>query len=194
MTSLVPLSRNFSSRAPVKSVARTLREFSSMLAHLIRKEILDHILGHRFLALPGIGVLAISLSLLSGYQYYQERLSDYQTSQKLRDLRLTQIAESQSIVYEPLYEIGHVGFREHKPPLPLAMFVRGLDTDLDQSISIEHFGHVSRSPVEMDPVLGLFPSLDVGFVVEVLLSLLVLLMTYGAVYGEKERGTLRLTS
>ena len=45
-----------------------------MLAHLIRKEILDHLLGHRFLALASIGVLAVSLSLLSGYQYYQERL------------------------------------------------------------------------------------------------------------------------
>ena len=90
----------------------------SVFLQLVRKEILDHILSHRFVALAAIGVVAVSLSLLSGYQYYQDRLVDYRIAQKTRDVRLEQIAESDGLVYEPFYEMGHVGFRDHKPPAP----------------------------------------------------------------------------
>ena len=165
-----------------------------MLIHLIRKEILDHILGHRFLALLGIGVFAVSLSLLSGYQYHQERLDDYRNAQKLRDLRLKQIDESEEYVYEPFYELGHVGFREHKPPRTLSIFVPGLDPVLGQSILNTAYAEMSWSPVELEPILGLFPPIGLGYVVEFLISLLVLMMTYDAVCGEKERGTLRLAN
>ncbi len=52
-----------------------------MLGHLIRKEILDQILGLRFLILATLGALVIWLSLYSGYTYYQARLSDHRQAQ-----------------------------------------------------------------------------------------------------------------
>jgi hypothetical protein len=52
-----------------------------MLGHLIRKEILDHLLSLRFLILSGIGALIVWLSLFSGYTYYQGCLRDYRLSQ-----------------------------------------------------------------------------------------------------------------
>jgi ABC-2 type transport system permease protein len=71
--------------------------------------------------------------------------------------------------------------------------VRGLDPVLGQSISSTARSRLTRSPVELEPILGVFYPLDLGFVVEVLAGLLVLMLTYDAVCGEKERGTLRLT-
>ncbi|OGG49017.1 MAG: hypothetical protein A3F84_14370 [Candidatus Handelsmanbacteria bacterium RIFCSPLOWO2_12_FULL_64_10] len=54
-----------------------------MLGHLIRKEILDHILSLRFLMLSAVGALIIWLSLFSGYGYYQERLREYRLAQAM---------------------------------------------------------------------------------------------------------------
>ena len=51
-----------------------------------------------------------------------------------------------------------------------------------------------RSPVEAEPLLGAFPPLDLGLVVQVVLSLFVLLFTYDAVCGDKEGGTLSLVA
>ena len=44
----------------------------------------------------------------------------------------------------------------------------------------------------MEPLQRVFPSLDLARVVQVVLSLFVLLLTYDAVCGEKDAGTLRL--
>ncbi len=52
-----------------------------MLGFLIRKEILDHISGLRFLILSVLGAWIIWLSLFSGYGYYQDRLRDYRVAQ-----------------------------------------------------------------------------------------------------------------
>lgn len=166
----------------------------ALFLHLVRKEILDHVLSYRFIVLAAIGVLTVSLSLLSGYSYYQDRLADYQAALKTRDARFEQIDEADGLVYEPFYEMGHVGFREHRRPTPLSVFARGLDPDLGQSITSFPRARLSRSPVELDPILGIFPPLDLGFVVEVLAGLLVLVLTYDAICGEKAGGTLRLAS
>ena len=52
-----------------------------MLAHLIRKEILDHLLSLRFLILSALAGLIIWLSLYSGYGYYRDCLRDYRLAQ-----------------------------------------------------------------------------------------------------------------
>lgn len=62
-----------------------------MLSHLIRKEILDHILSFRFLVLSITGTLAIWLSLFSGYTYYQLRLRDYRLARSASEERIQQI-------------------------------------------------------------------------------------------------------
>ena len=73
-----------------------------MLGHLIRKEILDHILSLRFLILSGIGALVIWLSLYSSYSYYQERLSDYRLAQAATFANYATIAPPIEIAGESL--------------------------------------------------------------------------------------------
>ncbi len=88
------------------------------------------------------------------------------------------------------------GYLEHKPPAPLSIFIRGLEPILGRSISnvSNSVRRLNRSPVEVEPLLGIFPPLDLGLVVQIVLSLFVLLFTYDAICGEKEAGTLRLTA
>ncbi|HUX06390.1 MAG TPA: ABC transporter permease subunit, partial [Acidobacteriota bacterium] len=59
-------------------------------------------------------------------------------------------------------------------------------------ISQWNFSRASESKYKQDPVLMLFGELDLTFVCGVILSLFAILFSYGAVSGEKERGTLQL--
>jgi ABC-type transport system involved in multi-copper enzyme maturation permease subunit len=160
----------------------------AMLGHIIRKEVLDHILGFRFLILSVLGSLIIWASLYDGYAYYCERLEDYRQAKAEAKTRIQQI-----MVAEDWGEISTKGYLVHKPPAPMSIFVRGLEPDLGRSIRIfGHFRRLKLSPSATEPMIGIFPPLDLSLVVAVVLSLFVLLFTYDAVCGEKEGGTLRL--
>ena len=162
-----------------------------MLGHLIRKEILDQLLSLRFIILSAIAASAIWLSLYDGFGYYQDRVRDFRAAQTMTEERLQFLVEDKSF-----FDLRKKGFLEHKPPTPLCIFIRGLDPFLGRSISSaenQDF-QMTGSPVELEPLTGVFPPLDLGLVVQFILGLFVLLLTYDAVSGEKERGTLRLTA
>ncbi len=167
-----------------------------MLGHLIRKEMLDHILSLRFLILSAIGALVIWLSLFSGYTYYQGRVRDYRMAQVAAEDRIRQMVDAGKLGVTPAWkEIGEITYMIHKPPTPMSIFVRGLAPSLGRSVPVSEAANnrrVKLSPVATVPILGVFPPLDLGLVVQVVLSLFVLLFTYDAVCGEKEAGTLRL--
>ncbi len=162
-----------------------------MLGHLIRKEILDHLLSLRFLILTGVAALVIGFGLYDGYASYRERLREHNlavaaTADRIRQL---QVADSWS-------ELDALGYKVHKPPAPMSVLVRGLEPIVGRSVLVSGAGKwlPARSPATSEPILGLFPPLDVGMIVQVVLSLFVLLFTYDAVCGEKEAGTLRLVA
>ena len=168
-----------------------------MLGHLIRKEILDHILSLRFLILSAVGALVIWLSLYSGHTYYRTWLAGYRVAQTASEERIRQIAAAGDHVYLPWEEVGSISYLVHKPPTPLSIFVRGLEPNLGQSIPVQGYRGNKRlkmSHVASEPILGVFPLLDLRLIVQVVLSLFVLLLTYDAVCGEKEAGTLRLAA
>ena len=160
-----------------------------MLGHLIRKEFLDQILGFRFLMLAGLGACVIWLSLYDGYAYYRDRLKDYRTAQATAEARILQLKEA-----DDWQEFHDTGYGVHKPPSPMSIFVRGLEPTMGRSYTLwdGRTKRLKRSPAAVKPILGIFPALDLERVVEVVLGLFVLLLTYDAVCGEKEQGTLRL--
>ena len=161
-----------------------------MLGHLIRKEILDQLLSLRFIILSAIAALTIWLSLYQGYSYYRARVKDYHMAQAMTEEWYRQLGDSKSFG-----ELRRLGFKEHKPPTPMSIFIRGLEPTLGRSISnSSSFNQLKGSPVEAEPIMGIFPQLDLGLVVQVVLGLFALLLTYDAVCGEKERGTLRLAA
>ena len=167
-----------------------------MLGHLIRKEILDHLLSLRFLILSGIGALVMWLSLFSGYTYYRACLTDYRQAQAVTEERIQQMMNADRVVMDPYstwQEIGTPHYLIHKPPTPMSIFVRGLEPHLGRSALGRWKGLLIKlSPASTEPIIGLFPPLDLGRMVQFVLSLFALLLTYDAVCGEKEAGTLRL--
>ena len=76
----------------------------------------------------------------------------------------------------------------------LSSVVHGLSGKLGQEVHIDHRGlfQFDRSIYSADPIHSLFGILDFAYIVEIILSLCVLFLTYDTVCGEKEGGTLRL--
>jgi hypothetical protein len=131
------------------------KEENTMLGHLIRKEILDHILSLRFIILSALGAIAIWLSLYSGYVYYHACLKDYQLAQVATEDRIRQL-----MVADNWSELTAVVFLVHKPPSSMSIFLRGLDPVLGRSISTKGAQWVKQSPIADEPILGVFPPLD----------------------------------
>ena len=83
----------------------------------------------------------------------------------------------------------------HKHPEPLSLFARGISRRVAGSatVGLDQVPELSGVGQTENPFLSIFPSLDVLIVVKVVLGLLSILLSFDAVAGERERGTLSMT-
>jgi len=142
-----------------------------MFKTLIAKEMRAHLLSFRFLAsfVTLFVLVAVTAVVLSGD--YVRKLDEYSGRQ-------TEI-ERYLRSYAHFNRIGVI-IQPSQPPVPFQALVRGLTAD----VNIEDF--------DDDPLPVMFPLIDLTFVVTILASLMALILTYDAVCGEKEDGTLKL--
>jgi len=59
-------------------------------------------------------------------------------------------------------------------------------------IDVENVPEIESKYAEKNPLLVIFPTLDISLIFEIVLSILALLIAYDTVSGERERGTLKL--
>lgn len=142
-----------------------------MMKTLIAKEIRGNILSFRFLASFVIlfVLVTVTAAVLAGD--YARSLDDY----SLRQAEVERYLRS----YAHFNRIGNV-LRATQPPIPFQTLVRGLSAD----VNMENF--------DDDPLPVMFPLTDLVFIVTVLMSLVALILSYDAISGEKEDGTLKL--
>ncbi len=138
---------------------------------LVAKEIRGHLLSFRFLAgfVILFVVVVVTSVVLTGD--YVRKLDEYSARQAELDRYLR--------TYAHFNRIGGV-LRPSQPPIPFQALVRGLTAD----VNMEGF--------DADPLPVMFPLIDLVSIVTILVSLMALILTYDAVSGEKEDGTLRL--
>jgi ABC-type transport system involved in multi-copper enzyme maturation permease subunit len=142
-----------------------------MLKTIIAKEIRNSILSFRFLvsfALLFVIVTVTALVLTSDYSRRQQEYSQRQAE-----------IETYLKNYAHFNRIGNV-LQATQPPIPFQTLIRGLTAD----VNIEEF--------DDDPLPVMFPLIDLTFIVTVLVSLIALILSYDAVCGEREDGTLKL--
>jgi len=142
-----------------------------MIKTLIAKEIRTNILSFRFLvsfALLFVIVAVTSLVLTGDYLRRQDEYSQRQAELEhyLRN-------------YAHFNRIGNI-LQAAQPPIPFQTLVRGLTAE----VNLEQFDN--------DPLPVMFPLIDLTFIVTILVSLMALILSYDAVCGEKEDGTLKL--
>jgi ABC-type transport system involved in multi-copper enzyme maturation permease subunit len=155
-----------------------------MLAHLIRKELLDQLLSLRFAIACAICLLAFMLSSLMLSRDYREAMSTYNMNLVVHRNELLQRTEVWS-----LYQ----GLVVDRPLNVMYVLVRGLVPELTESVRIQEGGRLDfPESYELNPVIRLFPEVDFAFIVGIILSLLALAFSYDAVSGERESGVLKL--
>jgi ABC-type transport system involved in multi-copper enzyme maturation permease subunit len=85
------------------------------------------------------------------------------------------------------------GIKLLQTPNPLSVFVRGVEDSNGLSVRV----NADQPPQllaseQRDPLMFLFPAMDLVNFVGIIMSLLAIVFGYDAICGEKERGTLRL--
>lgn len=159
---------------------------------LINKEIRLHILSYRYMVLLAVSTVGIWSCLYDGHAAYVERLSEYRAAQAATEARLGEIRGNPDFA-----EILGNGYPVNRPPVILSIFARGLEPVLGRSASTgwkDISIRMRASPASVDPDFGAILPMDLGLFAEIVLGLLALLLTYDAVCGEKQEGTLRLAA
>ena len=162
-----------------------------MFGRLVQKELMDHVLDFRFLAVFALSALLTALSLYVASRNYASQLREY-----------NETAENHRAALQSYIDQGNLndfkgwggGYRWNRRPAVLSPVVYGLSGNLGQEAVIQsaRLPKFEASLFETDPIYALFGVLDLAFIVKVVLSLCVLLFTYDAICGEKEEGTLSL--
>lgn len=156
-----------------------------MLGHLIKKEVLEHLMSLRFAIACVLCLIVILCSLFVRCRDYGQSLDDYHQESAAEKQKIERTRRPWHMVWG--------GVTVHRKPNPLKVFVRGMDDAYGGAVRV-----MSQDPVR--PVVRgmqntsvlLFPSMDLIAFVGMIMSLMAVVFGYDAVCGEKERGTLRL--
>lgn len=160
-----------------------------MMRILFLKEIREALASRRFWVILALCLVLIPLGFEVSLKGYQTRLQNYREA-----VRLYQ--DSTKKVLDVLYASGAKAFA---PPSPLSFISLGLELVLP-NIAETPAGTAADPPVAMrlgnnqgrDNLYEFFYGpLDLVFIVAVVMSFLAIILTYGAIAGEKEQGTLR---
>ena len=159
-----------------------------MLMTMIQKEMMQHILSVRFVALLLMCLLLIPLTLSINYRNYRQNLVDYQEAVKLANIEEKTV--NPKLPLEPEIEVSKLFLK----PTSLSVFANGLGDALPSYLGMTRNGIIQGAPTLVSDSLSyLLGHLDFLFLVGTVFSLLALLFTFDAVAGEREAGTLRIT-
>jgi len=157
-----------------------------MFRTIVRKEILGNIFGLKFHVVMLFSSLLIIFSVYTGIESYSVRLKEYDTAVRRHEEMLKNHASW------PI--LGSMGYNIDKPPSELSVVAEGLEGVLGRTATINVTSQVKLgdSKYNDNPILAVFGSFDLMFVVKAILSLFAILFSYDAISGERERGTLKL--
>jgi ABC-type transport system involved in multi-copper enzyme maturation permease subunit len=155
-----------------------------MLGHIIRRELLDHLLSLRFAIACVVCLVVLLLSSIVLTRDYREALSTYNMNTVMHRNEVLQRTE--------VFRLWD-GVIADRPLNVMNILVRGLNNDLTESIKVQPGNRLDfPESYEQNPVLSLFPSVDFVFIVGIIMSLLALTFAYDTVAGERESGVLKL--
>jgi len=155
-----------------------------MIGTVIRKELAEHVLSLRFAVatLLTIGLVFICLSILIGD--YAQKKDHYDINQR------SFLDEARN--KEDMSSLQMEGMLVEKPPEPMQVGYSGLSETEGIARVQALFEPQMLGSLDKNPVLPLFPTPDILYVVATVLSLMAFVFSYDAISGERETGTLKL--
>lgn len=157
-----------------------------MIRNFVFKEMVETLLGPKFIVTFVISLVLILTSVYSGYRLYQSEMDWYVKAEGKNIDRMENLGS-----YGVLRNRGTKVLRE---PFIMSIFVKGVDSAIGRSsmVSSDVNNSLKDSRYGLNPIFAVFGELDLAFIVKMILSLFALLFSYTAISGERETGTLKL--
>ncbi|MEE2659536.1 MAG: ABC transporter permease subunit [Candidatus Latescibacterota bacterium] len=156
-----------------------------MLRSLILKEWLTSMMELRFLV---CSALCVFLGIISVFVLHADLATKRDDFARDQVLYRNQVEE-----YGNYRDLQNQGIRVDRPPQSFQVLFYGVEKTLDRTAQVSgDFNSGFEADLNTNPSVLLFPVADMLFVVAVVLSLLAFFISYDAVAGERETGTLKL--
>jgi len=165
-----------------------------MLGHIIKKEIVSHVLSLRFTVAFILLLILVFASVYISVNEYDEAVDGYHARLRSDETRIKEISKEKddSRRYDKLF--WWEGRSAAISISPLAWLGQGLQPSYPAAINVKGGQQTRniRASTMRNPWRGLLRVPDFVYVVNVVLSFLALLFIFDTVCGEKQAGTLRL--
>ncbi|MEZ5398380.1 MAG: DUF3526 domain-containing protein [Bryobacteraceae bacterium] len=158
-----------------------------MILRIARKEITEMLRDGRFRAAGAIVFALLAGALLLGWQHYREVQAQHAFAQKgAREQWLNQGRKNP-------HSAAHYGIYAFKPKMPLTMVDRGVDPYTGVAVWLEAHkqNEFKYKPARDATAVQRFGELTGATVLQLLIPLLIVLLAFNAVSGERELGTMR---
>jgi ABC-type transport system involved in multi-copper enzyme maturation permease subunit len=156
-----------------------------MLKIIIQREILENIKNLRLFVAIVLCLLLVTMSIFVMEQ-------DYADSNRASTLRadLDELRIRNSSMY---LSLGQRGVKVQKTIPSLRVFSKGINSEKTDMMWFSRYQEpVNLGEIIINPFNELFPLLDYTFIVGTIVTLIVILFSYGAICKEREDGTLKL--
>jgi ABC-2 type transport system permease protein len=158
-----------------------------MIFSIARKEFRDAWRDGRFRLAAVVVLVLLGVAMLLAGQQVERTDEERRTAAKVeRDNWLNQDEKNS-------HSAGHYGMYVFKPTAPLAVFDRGIEPFVGTTVFLEAHKRnpLSFLPAQDATAMRRFGDLTAATALQMLVPLLVVLLTFGALAGERETGTLR---
>ena len=156
-----------------------------MLWTMIRKEWVNNLLELRFLVCATLCIFLAVVSVFVLRADLAAKRADFNTNRE--------IYRKQAEEYDGYSDLQQQGIRIDRPPQNFQVLFYGMEKTLDRTAVISgDYLPGFEGDLNTNPVVLMFPVADLLFVVGLVLSLLAFFISYDAVVGERESGTLKL--
>lgn len=159
-----------------------------MILHIAKKEMLEMRKDGRFQVASAIILTLLCVSLGIGWQQYLTVSRQHEQARaQTREQWLTQGKKNP-------HSAAHYGVYAFKPKSPLSLVDRGADQYTGVAVWLEAHkqNEFKYKPARDANTLSRFGDLTASGVLQLLIPLLIILMSFSAFAGEREQGTLRL--
>jgi ABC-type transport system involved in multi-copper enzyme maturation permease subunit len=156
-----------------------------MIDVIAKRELLDQVSSPKFIFLFLVSALLVVFSLYTGSASYISARDELRSTDQLSHREIENRANYQ--------ELAQYGVKVGRTPSPLSAVAAGVSSALGRSARVTpgQQPDIAPPPLADQPVVAVLGELDLSVVIRVFLSLFVLLLTYDAIAGEKETGTLK---
>lgn len=155
-----------------------------MIWGIIKKEFLNQVLRSQFIFSTAIILVLVIFGMGMLLQDYEEDVNNKKNSEDIQRRQMEEADELRDVLRT---------FKVERPISPLRPVASGSETNVDPTVELGPRGVTGTAGgFDKNPIYDLFPKVDLVFIIGVFLSLMVFLLSYDSISGEREEGTLRL--